>query len=154
MRRILVTTQVAAGLVLAAPTPTHAATSVYGYVWANQPSTSSYLANTGNEFNSTGGDIEVVRWETGRYRVRFAGMGSSGGVANVGAYGATSNICTVARGSLAYLWADKPTAAGPYQPFQTSAYDSPGYPARSSGPEPQLHRVPQRTLRPLPRSAR
>jgi hypothetical protein len=157
-----VTALVAAGLVLAAPSPAQAATSVYGYVWANQPSTGSYLAGTGYEFSSTGGDIEVIRWETGRYRVRFAGMGSSGGVAHVRAYGPTSNICTVtswshgldlginircfdpagnladtrfvahftnrtvAGGSLAYLWAHDPAAAGPYQPFPLYAYDSTG----------------------------
>ena len=171
MRRTLVTvlvaaTLVVAGLVLAAPAPADAATSVYGYVWANQPSTSSYLANTGYELNSTGGDIEVIRWEEGRYRVRFAGMGSWGGVAHVRAYGTTANICTVAswshgidlsinircfdstgaladtqfvahftnrtvaRGSLAYFWADTPTAAGQYQPFHTYAYDSTGVPSQ------------------------
>lgn len=160
----------AAGLVLAAPAPAGSApaatTSVSGYVWANQPSTSSYLAGTGYEFNSTGGEVEIIRWETGRYRVRFAGMGSSGGVAHVRAYGPTSNLCTVAswghgldlnlnvrcfdstgaladtrfvahftnrtvaRGRLAYLWADDPTAAGPYQPFHRYAYDSTGVASR------------------------
>jgi hypothetical protein len=95
MRRILATGLTAATLVLAAPAPAHATTSVHGYVWANQPSTASYLASTGYEFNSTGGDIEVIRFETGRYRVRFAGMGSSGGVAHVQAYGQTTNTCTV-----------------------------------------------------------
>jgi hypothetical protein len=155
-----------AGPVLAAPAPAYAATSVYGYVWANQPSTSSYFASTGYEFSSTGGDIEIIRWETGRYRVRFAGMGSSGGVAHVRSYGPTSNICTVtswshgvdvginircfdpagaladtrfvahftnrtvARGNFAYLWADDPTAAGPYQPFYKYAYDSTGVPSQ------------------------
>lgn len=165
MRRILVLTTLV-GLVLVAPPPAHAATPVYGYVWANQPSTDSYFASTGYEFNSIGGDIELIRWEEGRYRVRFAGMGSSGGVAHVRAYGPTSNICTVTSwshgidvgvnircfdpagaladtrfvahftnrtapgGNFAYFWAHDPTAAGPYQPFASYAYDSTGVPSQ------------------------
>jgi len=166
MRKTLVTTLVAVSLVLTGPAPAHAATSVYGYVWAHQPSTSSYLAGTGYEFSSTGGDIEIIRWEEGRYRVRFAGMGSSGGVAHVRAYGPTSNLCTVASwshgidvginvrcfdpagsladtrfvahftnragaaGNFSYFWAHDPTAAGPYEPFPTYAYDSTGVPTQ------------------------
>lgn len=85
-----------AAVSVTAPTPAYAEESVFGYVWGNQPSTDSYVADSGYEFNSTGGPVEVTRWAAGRYRVRFAGMGSSGGVAHVQAYGSTSNICTVA----------------------------------------------------------
>src|SRR5574342_393854 len=64
---------------------------------ASPPLAPSYFANTGYEYNSTGGDIEIIRTAVGRYRVRFAGMGSSGGVAHVRPYGATNKgVCTIA----------------------------------------------------------
>src|SRR5215211_1884549 len=70
---------------------------VYGYVWAYQPATASYLANSGYELNSTGGPIEVVRSGAGDYRVRFAGMAATGGVAHAHAYGSgNTGFCNLA----------------------------------------------------------
>lgn len=59
----------------------------YGYVWGNQPTADSYFPETGYEFNSTGGAIRIDRYATGRYYVRFDGMGRDGGIAHVSAYG-------------------------------------------------------------------
>lgn len=67
-----------------------------GYVWASQPTTANYLATTGYEHNSSGGDIEITRDGTGRYRVRFEGMGTAGGVAHATAHGATTGFCAIA----------------------------------------------------------
>lgn len=59
----------------------------WGYVWGNQPTADGYYAETGYEYNSTGGAIWIDRYATGRYFVRFDGMGEDGGVAHAGAYG-------------------------------------------------------------------
>ena len=86
----------AAGLIVAVPLPANAVAAADGYVWANQPSTSNYIAATGYEYNSTGDVVEIIRSGTGQYRVRFAGMGGSGGVAHVRRYGSTNpGYCTV-----------------------------------------------------------
>jgi len=71
---------------VAAP-PAQLVPPVYGYVWAYQPATASYLANSGYELSSTGGAIEVIRSGPGDYRVRFAGLAAAGGVAHAHAYG-------------------------------------------------------------------
>jgi hypothetical protein len=72
--------------------------TVYGYVWASQPAEETYVADTGYEFNSTGGSVEVTRVGAGDYVVRFTGMSSGGarGVAHAAAYGSANNgYCTV-----------------------------------------------------------
>jgi len=96
--RLLALAAVAAlggGLAVAAPLPAYAVVAADGYVWANQPSTANYIAATGYEYNSTGGDVEITRSGTGRYRVQFHGMGGSGGVAHVRRYGSGAGFCTV-----------------------------------------------------------
>jgi hypothetical protein len=71
----------------AAARPVPIKVPVYGYVWGNQSTTASYVPDTGYELNSTGGTIQIDRYATGRYYVRFAGMGRDGGIAHAGAYG-------------------------------------------------------------------
>jgi hypothetical protein len=87
---------VAAGVVVGPTGPASAVAAADGYVWANQPGTASYLADTGYEYNSTGGAIEVIRDATGRYRVRFSGMATAGGIAHVTAHGTGAGFCAVA----------------------------------------------------------
>jgi hypothetical protein len=67
---------------------------IEGYVWGWQPAAASYTSNTGYEYNSAGGAVQVSRSGVGRYAVRFVNMAGQGGVAHVSAYGA-NNICTV-----------------------------------------------------------
>jgi hypothetical protein len=76
--------------------PAHAAGHAAGYVWANQPATPFYVADTGYEYNSSGQPIEITRTGVGDYTVRFVGLSSSGGVAQVSPYGVTnSDTCTL-----------------------------------------------------------
>ena len=96
----LITTVSAVALGLALPRPAAAAIAVEGYVYANQPAAVSYYPATGYEYNSAGQPIEVTHTLTGFYRVRFAGMATTGGVAHASAYGAgNSNFCTVSWGT-------------------------------------------------------
>jgi hypothetical protein len=94
--RYLLTVLIAAAAILVLPGPAHAVPTAEGYVWAHQPDVANYVVNTGYEYNSTGGQVQIVREAVGAYRVRFAGMAVSGGVAHATAYGSTnSDFCTV-----------------------------------------------------------
>jgi hypothetical protein len=85
-----------AALIPAAPADAGGAQEVHGYVLATQPNTANYIANNGYQFNSTGGVVEITRTGTGRYTVRFEGMGTPGGMAHVQRYGSLSAaMCTV-----------------------------------------------------------
>lgn len=78
--------------------PAHAAGHVEGYVWANQPATPQYLANTGYEYSSAGQPITITRSGVGVYTVRFHGLASPGGVAHASAYGVgNGDFCTIER---------------------------------------------------------
>jgi hypothetical protein len=78
--------------------PAQAASHVEGYVWASQPATPQYLANTGYEYSSAGQPIVITRTGVGIYSVRFHGLASPGGVAHASAYGVgNGNFCTVER---------------------------------------------------------
>jgi hypothetical protein len=92
---LVAVTSIGGGLALTVPAPAYAVAAADGYVWANQPSTASYIAATGYVYNSTGGDVEITRSSAGRYRVQFHGMGGSGGVAHVRRYGSGAGFCTV-----------------------------------------------------------
>jgi hypothetical protein len=66
-----------------------------GWVWADQPSATSYTPNPSYSFNSSGGAVGISRSSTGVYNVSFAGLGSSL-VSNVLVSGySTSGACKV-----------------------------------------------------------
>lgn len=58
-----------------------------GWVWADQPTTSSYTPNTLYQYNSTGNTNKVTRLGTGQYRVDLPGLGTASGTVHVTAYG-------------------------------------------------------------------
>ena len=69
-----------------------------GYAWANQPTASSYAPSSNYAHNSSGGAIRITRAGTGRYTVRFDGLGSimhEGGNVQVTAYGSSNEYCKV-----------------------------------------------------------
>jgi hypothetical protein len=66
-----------------------------GYVWGSEPLNPNYFPNTGYEYNSAGGRIQILRHGIGRYQVRFYDMAGRGGVAHVSAYG-SDKVCSVA----------------------------------------------------------
>lgn len=69
-----------------------------GYVWANDPAAASYTPSATYSYNSAGGAMTITRSGTGRYSVRFAGLGggsSSGGNVQVTSYGFGSESCKV-----------------------------------------------------------
>lgn len=70
---------------------------VFGYVWANQPATASYIPHASYKRNSTGGQNFVTRTGVGAYSVWFQNLGNGivGGTVDVTAYGTTSNACRV-----------------------------------------------------------
>lgn len=102
-----------------APPPPRTLANKAGYVWADQPTSPSYVAGTAYLFNSAGGQIAVTRLGTGSYRVRFAGLADAGGVAHATAYGSTANFCAVVR------W----FASAPDQNVDVACYDPTGAPA-------------------------
>jgi hypothetical protein len=88
-------------------------TSGYGYVWANQPTSSSYAAEPTYRYSNGASDLRspdvarVTRSGTGRYQVRLQGIGlSTGGTAKVTAYGGLGNRCKVGSwyGAGAFPW--------------------------------------------------
>ena len=69
-----------------------------GYVWANNPTASSYTPSTQYSFNSIGGAITITRSSVGVYQVRFSGLGGdgqAGGNVQVTAYGSGSETSKV-----------------------------------------------------------
>jgi hypothetical protein len=64
---------------------------VFGYVWADQPTSPSYTPNLNFQDNSSGGINTITRIGVGLYRVRFPGLAtdSNGGTVNVTTYGAS-----------------------------------------------------------------
>jgi hypothetical protein len=77
------------------PTPPPLLANKSGYVWGSQPTAASYLATGNYMYNSSGGGIKITRTGTGSYTVSFQGLGDTGGIAHVQAYGSTPNFCTV-----------------------------------------------------------
>ena len=63
------------------------------YVFANQPSASSYTPDLTYQFNSTGGTNTIDRLSAGRYAVRLPGLGSSHGNVQVSSMG--TGFCRV-----------------------------------------------------------
>jgi hypothetical protein len=56
------------------------------WVWANQPTTENYLGHPGYQYNSCGGTNKITRLGTGKYIVKFTGLGTSGGTVQVTSY--------------------------------------------------------------------
>jgi hypothetical protein len=75
-----------------------AAQRLYGYVWANQPTTASYTPSAPYQRNSTGLANTIARIAVGRYAVTFTNLawwGGNGGTVDVTAYGAAADACKV-----------------------------------------------------------
>jgi hypothetical protein len=66
-----------------------------GYVWANSPSVASYTPSTTYQYNSTGAINTITRSGVGAYAVRFPGLKTLGGVAQVTSYGGGNTYCNV-----------------------------------------------------------
>lgn len=80
------------------PRPAGLVRDKVGYVWAHNPTSASYTPTPVYSYNSAGGAITITRSNTGRYAVRFAGLGgqsTAGGNVQVTAYGFGSEYCKV-----------------------------------------------------------
>ena len=66
---------------------------IYGYAWANNATSASYIPSTTYSLDSQGGAITVTRSGVGTYSVKFGLMGTTGGMVHVTAYGATNTHC-------------------------------------------------------------
>jgi len=66
-----------------------------GYVWANQPTSGSYVPSLSYQGNSSGATNRIDRLGIGNYRVRLPNLGQSAGHVQVTAYGAGSERCKV-----------------------------------------------------------
>lgn len=79
------------GCLAGASFPTSArADEVLAYAWADQPRREKYNPAAATSFNSTGGQVGIVRFGPGRYQVGFqglAGMASSGQPMSIMVYG-------------------------------------------------------------------
>ena len=64
------------------------------FVWANEPTTSSYTPSTLYQYNSTGGTNTITRSSTGKYSVLLPGLTHIGGQVQVTAYD-TNGRCWV-----------------------------------------------------------
>jgi hypothetical protein len=107
-RVVVLATGVAVGLASVLPAPAPAAAAPFpgagGYVWGYQPTVTSYVIpeSAGSTFygaNDGAGATTVTRSSTGRYSIRWGGLGTAapagGGVAHASAYGSTSDLCAV-----------------------------------------------------------
>ena len=87
------------GLILVREQPAQPVlTARLGYAWADRPASASYQPPADYTFNSAGGPITVKRQGTGRYTIRFAGLGGNGragGHVEVTSYGPGSERCTI-----------------------------------------------------------
>jgi len=69
--------------------------AAYGFVWASQPSTASYVAPSSYSHNSTGASNTITRSSVGVYTVTMPGLGQPNGNVQVTAYGSSANRCKV-----------------------------------------------------------
>lgn len=70
-------------------------TDVGGYVWANNPTAASYNPSATYSYNSAGQKNTIQRTGTGQYYVTFPGISVNGGMAEVTAYGGSSEYCKI-----------------------------------------------------------
>jgi hypothetical protein len=68
--------------------------SQIGYVWANLPTTASYIPSTIYQYNSSGATNTIQRTGVGNYIVKFPNIGGRGNV-QVTAYGQGASYCKV-----------------------------------------------------------
>jgi len=66
-----------------------------GYVWANQPTTATYVPSPLYQANSSGATNRIDRLGTGSYRVRLPNLGKAAGHVQVTAYGSGPERCKV-----------------------------------------------------------
>src|SRR4029079_10278762 len=66
-----------------------------GYVWADQPTSPSYVPSSFYQFNSKGFTNSITRFGIGAYSVRLPGLGASAGTVKVTTYGPVSTRCKV-----------------------------------------------------------
>jgi hypothetical protein len=66
-----------------------------GYVWANEPTSASYLPSPTYQANSSGATNRITRSDTGTYQVFLPNLGQSAGHVQVTAYGYGSERCKV-----------------------------------------------------------
>lgn len=66
-----------------------------GYVWANQPTSGSYVPSPSYQANSSGATNRIDRLGVGAYRVRLPNLGRVAGHVQVTAYGAGAERCKV-----------------------------------------------------------
>lgn len=65
------------------------------YVWANNPTASSYTPASTYQWNSANLNNTIARFGTGTYQVTIPGFSSVGGTVAVSAYGSSSDRCRV-----------------------------------------------------------
>jgi hypothetical protein len=66
-----------------------------GYVWANQPTSGSYVPSPSYQANSSGATNRIDRLGVGAYRVRLPNLGRAAGHVQVTAYGTGPERCKV-----------------------------------------------------------
>ena len=66
-----------------------------GYVWANQPTSGSYVPSPAYQGNSSGATNRIDRLGIGNYRVRLPNLGQAAGHVQVTAYGTGPERCKV-----------------------------------------------------------
>jgi hypothetical protein len=62
-------------------------TRAKAWVWANNPTTTSYTPSPGYQYNSTGATNQATRLGVGQYRIDFPGFVTTGGTVHVSSYG-------------------------------------------------------------------
>ncbi|MCK6547087.1 hypothetical protein L6R52_14655 [Myxococcota bacterium] len=94
--------------------------TLVGYVWAENPkAAAAYTPSAAYQFNATKAVNAVTRTGTGTYTVKFTGLKSTGGHAQVTSYGAGPNYCKIVS------W----NPAGADQNVNVACYDANGAPA-------------------------
>jgi len=85
---------------MAAFTSGGSTTGTTDFVWANNPTASSYTPSAAYQFNSSGGTNTIKHLGAGRYKVILPGPVVADGSVKVTAYGSNANFCQVVS------WAD------------------------------------------------
>ncbi len=65
----------------------------HGWLWANQPSSASYVPSSYYSYNTSGATNTVTRWAEGRYEVVFPGLARDDWDAQIVAYGSGPEWC-------------------------------------------------------------
>jgi hypothetical protein len=70
-------------------------TPTVAYLWANEPTSPSYIPDTSYQYNPSGGTNTVTSSGTGNYTANLPGLDRKGGTVLVTAYGSTAAHCQV-----------------------------------------------------------